>query len=568
MADGFPRYPPRTAFPNLVLHESTVREDVDAAAVAASWLARLVESITSNDAGAFRDLFFAESWWRDSVGFSWTITSKNGPQAISDLILTSDARIQEASVIKEVAALAPQLVDIGPMTVLQFGYKFATQYANGRGVVRLGNNGPGSWKAWTASSQLEALRKADGVNSANSSHQRGSGTYQVLIVGAGQSGVMLGAWLDKLGVDYIIVDKAQNPGDAWRSRYASVKAHTPRYLDRFPFLDFPAPYPLWPGRNDMADWIDEYSRRLEVRILPDTTVTSIQCGDSSRSSSGGGSSRYAIDVTSNRTGEVSRYTATHVVLATGIFPPVPIIPAFKGLDTFPGQAYHTSAHTSAADIPSIEQKNVVIIGAGTSAHDIAQDFVNHGARSVTMVQRSRIWAASTDTVEKFFFAPWNTPGVDTDTADLLGTSMPAAVQLTLGAGAAPLLVGNDRDMLDGLAKAGMKLDRGEDGLGLLDYQLVKITGFYVDQGACGMIVDGRIRVRYCGEGAGVRELTGAGVTLAAEKASAAHARPTGVPGLWFMAGGFILCRQLSKLLALQIAAVERGINETHFPVAK
>lgn len=40
-----------------------------------------------------------------------------------------------------------------------------------------------------------------------------------------------------------------------------------------------------------------------------------------------------------------------------------------------------------------------------------------------------------------------------------------------------------------------------------------------------------------------------------------------MPGLWYMAGGFMMGRQQSQLLALQIAAVERGINKTHFNTA-
>lgn len=184
MAEGFPQYPPRTALPNLTLHESTVREEVDAAAVAQTWFSALVASITTKDAAAFRDLFFAEAWWRDSVAFSWTITSKQGPATISDHILGSTAKLQDASVITTLP-LAPLLTDMGPMTVIQFGYAFTTQYGHGRGVVRLGNDGPGSWKAWTVSSQLEGIPEP-GENTNFQAHHDDT-TYQVLIVGAGTS---------------------------------------------------------------------------------------------------------------------------------------------------------------------------------------------------------------------------------------------------------------------------------------------------------------------------------------------------------------------------------------------
>ncbi|TQW00999.1 flavin-binding monooxygenase [Cordyceps javanica] len=601
MAEGFPEYPPRTAFPDLTVHKYTVCEAISPAAVAETWLSDLVESIAAKDARTFASLFFTESWWRDSVGFSWTITSKNGPAAISDLILGSEARLEHASVISAVPALAPQVVEIGPLTMVQFGYAFTTQYGRGRGIVRLGNgDGPDSWKAWTVSSQLDALREqpAAGTNRVNGAASPKSNDYQVLIVGAGnrsQSGAMLSVWLGKLGIRHLIVDKALRPGDAWRGRYASIKAHTPSYSDHFALLDFPSTFPKWPAREDIADWVDHYSDAMGVSMLPCAVVTGIHHDAASK--------RYSVDVTLGKSAEQRTYTATHVVLATGVFTPVPVVPSIPGLDIFQGQAYHTASHTSADAFADLAAKNVVVIGAGNSAHDVAQDFVSHGAKSVTMVQRSRIWAASTATVEQFIFAPWNTPGIDTDTADLLGTSMPLAVALTLGAGAAPAMAASDKVLLDGLEAAGMRLAKGDDGVGLIDYQAVKLTGFYIDQGAGAMIADGRIRVQYCAGGVQAFERSGIvladGTSLDAdvvvlatgfEKMTATMeellgkdlaskvddpcvgldaeterlARPTGVPGLWFMAGSFMMCRQFSKLLAIQIAAVENGSNMTHF----
>lgn len=305
---------------------------------------------------------------------------------------------------------------------------------------------------------------------------------------------MLGAWLKKLNIRHLIVDKAQRPGDAWRARYASIQSHTPSYGDHFPFLDFPDTFPKWPRRDDIADWIEHYSATMGLDVLSGATVTSIRRDEAAAAG------RYTINMTLDHTSKQKTCTATHVVLATGLFPPVPIVPALPGLDAFPGLAYHAASHTSAGVIPDLDTKNVVVIGAGTSAHDIAQDFAAHGARSTTMVQRGRVWTASTSCVEQFVFAPWGAAGVDTATADLLGTSLPAAVALTLGAGMAPLMTAHDRPLLDGLEAAGMRLARGGDGISLLDYQLVKGVGFYIDQGAAEMIIDGRIQVRHCAGG--------------------------------------------------------------------
>jgi hypothetical protein len=35
-------------------------------------------------------------------------------------------------------------------------------------------------------------------------------------------------------------------------------------------------------------------------------------------------------------------------------------------------------------------------------------------------------------------------------------------------------------------------------------------------------------------------------------------------GFWYMTGSFIWCRQFSALLAIQIDAVEKGLNESYW----
>lgn len=192
--------------------------------------------------------------------------------------------------------------------------------------------------------------------------------------------------------------------------------------------------------------------------------------------------------------------AKHVVMATGLFSTTPVRPEYSGEDSFKGLVYHTIEHKSAGHIPDLDKKNVTIIGCATSAHDIAQDFVNHGAKSVSMIQRHPIWSVSTDSIEKIQLRSWNTLGVTTEEEDLLANSFPTAIVRTLGIGMSQMMVQNDKELMDGLDAAGLALKRGEDGQSLIDYQLIKGGHFYIDQGASQMIIDGRIKVHRCEEG--------------------------------------------------------------------
>jgi len=40
-----------------------------------------------------------------------------------------------------------------------------------------------------------------------------------------------------------------------------------------------------------------------------------------------------------------------------------------------------------------------------------------------------------------------------------------------------------------------------------------------------------------------------------------HSRRTGHPGFWFFGGNLILCRYFSRMLALQIKAMEVGLMD-------
>jgi hypothetical protein len=156
------------------------------------------------------------------------------------------------------------------------------------------------------------------------------------------------------------------------------------------------------------------------------------------------------------------------------------------------------SHKSARLIPDVSAKKVAIIGAGTSAFDVAQDFVNYGAKEVTIIQKSLMFVLTTEAQDKFVLAAWQM--MPSNDADLAGSSFPLPIALTLIVGATQAMVQHDMRLLSGLEKAGLAVKRGEDGIGLLHHQLLKTGHFYIDQGACQMIVDGKIKIRRSQEG--------------------------------------------------------------------
>ncbi|KAL4910554.1 hypothetical protein BDW74DRAFT_164445 [Aspergillus multicolor] len=450
------------------------------------------------------------------------------------------------------------------MRFIQTGFGFKTNFGKGKGVLRLANVGPEEWKAWTCAREKE---------------EKDNSTLQVLVIGAGQSGLALATHLQHLGLNYLVVDKTARPGDSWRARYASIKPHTPIYTDHYPSLIYPSNWPRYLHQEHITRWMGHYGDILGLNVRHDTLAKDIEYDRLT--------GRYSVTLqSSDGDGVEKTVTAKHLVLTTGLLSDIPAAPSFPGEETFKGEIYHSSAHKSASFIPDIQNKNITIIGAGTSAHDVAQDFVTHGAKSVTMVQRSAIFVTSLESLEQIQVKLWDTPGLSTEDADLLGNSLPTAVVRTLSIGASQIMAALDKEMLDGLERAGMAVKRGEGGDSL-------VAGhFYIEQGAAEMIVDGRIRVRHCEGGVGgyyeegitlaegaqvesdivvlatgfertdkvierlmpgeiMDRVVGEMCSLDESQERVGTWRPTGMPG------------QFSPVLALQIAAIEWGLNKEY-----
>lgn len=192
-------FPPLAALPQLTLHESIKRDQLDAPKIVADWFSSLVQNL--DKPGNLPDLFLEkESWWRDFVSLSWDIACKNGSEAIAQYLSSSTAGFAEPKA-DQPGTLQPNLTDMGGMLFIQSGFSFKSNCGVGRGVVRLANVGPDQWKAWTVLTQLERLNGQDELElrrakesetqpgashvDAESNNEAEAG-LQVLVIGAGE----------------------------------------------------------------------------------------------------------------------------------------------------------------------------------------------------------------------------------------------------------------------------------------------------------------------------------------------------------------------------------------------
>ncbi len=98
----------------------------------------------------------------------------------------------------------------------------------------------------------------------------------VVIVGGGQGGIALGARLRQLGVPAIIIEKNERPGDRWRNRYRSLCLHDPVWYDHLPYLPFPDHWPVFAPKDKIGDWLEMYTKVMELNYWHSTTCKSRQ----------------------------------------------------------------------------------------------------------------------------------------------------------------------------------------------------------------------------------------------------------------------------------------------------
>ncbi len=171
------------------------------------------------------------------------------------------------------------------------------------------------------------------------------------VVGAGQAGLAIGYHLRRLGVEHLILDEHPRVGDAWRERWDSLRLFTPRRYSGLPGWDFPgAPWSL-PGKDDVADYLEDYAARFELPVRTDTAVSNLRRDDG----------RFVLTTDAGSLG------ADNAVVATGPFHH-PCVPSFSGeLDRGVFQLHSSDYHRP----EQLPDGDVLVVGAGSSGAEIA-----------------------------------------------------------------------------------------------------------------------------------------------------------------------------------------------------
>src|SRR6187200_2644462 len=95
---------------------------------------------------------------------------------------------------------------------------------------------------------------------------------ETVIVGAGQAGLATAYHLKRRGRDCVVLDANQRVGDNRRRLWDSLRLYSPARYDALPGLPFPAKKWACPGKDEVADYLEQYAAhhalpvRLGVRV--------------------------------------------------------------------------------------------------------------------------------------------------------------------------------------------------------------------------------------------------------------------------------------------------------------
>lgn len=174
---------------------------------------------------------------------------------------------------------------------------------------------------------------------------------ETLIVGGGQAGLVTGYHMKRLGREFVMLDAFPRVGDAWRTRWDSLKLFTPAKYDGLEGMRFPAGRVTFPTKDEMGDYLAAYADRFELPVETGVRVDGLwREGE-----------RYVVSAGSRR------WEADNVVVATGTSQ-TPRVPGFASeLDPRIVQL-HSYAYRNPDQLADGE---VLVVGVGNSGAEIA-----------------------------------------------------------------------------------------------------------------------------------------------------------------------------------------------------
>ncbi len=208
-------------------------------------------------------------------------------------------------------------------------------------------------------------------------------TFQVLVIGAGVSGLAAAVRLAQAGIPFTIVEKNADVGGTWlENTYPGCRVDTPNHLYSFSFernSEWPQHFSTQPV---LLDYLRGVSARHDLRrhIRFETRVEEL------RWNAADASWDVRLAGPDGRT-----QTRAHAVISAVGQLNQPRYPDLPGLDRFAGKTFHSARWDHSVDLRG---KRVAVIGTGASSFQFVPEIAD-AAAELTVFQRSAPWLGPT-----------------------------------------------------------------------------------------------------------------------------------------------------------------------------
>jgi putative flavoprotein involved in K+ transport len=208
-------------------------------------------------------------------------------------------------------------------------------------------------RLFAGSSEEEIEMQAVQIDEARNHFRADVERFPVIVIGAGQAGLSVGYHLARRNIPFVILDANRRIGEAWRSRWDSLRLFTPARYDGLDGMPFPAAPHTFPTKDEMADYLEKYATHLKLPVRLGVKVDWISRQNEDYLVAAGD----------------QRFVAEHVVIAMANYQE-PRVPGFacqldKRIVQLHSRDYRNPAQLKAGD--------VLIVGAGNSGAEIAAE---------------------------------------------------------------------------------------------------------------------------------------------------------------------------------------------------
>ncbi len=203
---------------------------------------------------------------------------------------------------------------------------------------------------------------------------------ETVVIGAGQQGCGVAAALQDLGREALVLEKGEI-GQAWaHERWDSLLIGSGNRSVRFPGWEYDGDDPDgFPTGPELAAHLRRYVAERKLRVREHTTVREVECRPHASDSD---DVRFRTHLSGGRVIE-----SRNVVAAVGGYAK-PRIPAFAAHIDASIEQLHSHRYRNPESLPS---GSVLVVGAGISGQQIADELADAGRRVILSVGRHRVF---------------------------------------------------------------------------------------------------------------------------------------------------------------------------------